>query len=153
MNLWLIEKLCIHPIPMKVSVQLTKITGSFKLSTQMLIILFSVQAGIKNDKLKVRKGAETQHRFTLQYTLSSYSLEDCLFWCASQQKSRNLKKSLRDGHCVMGTHIIWWGQTLCGGDTHYFMGKDNKCWGHTSFYGDRQYVVGTHNHMGDVHFL
>ena len=39
---------------MRVSVQLTKITGSFKLSTQMLIILFSVQAGIKNDKLKVR---------------------------------------------------------------------------------------------------
>ena len=40
---------------MRVSVQLTKITGSFKLSTQMLIILFSVRAGIKNDK---KAGAE-----------------------------------------------------------------------------------------------
>ena len=137
---------------MKISVYL--IIWSLSLSTQMLTILFPVQAEIKNDKLKVRKGAETQHRFTVQYTLSSYSLEDCLFWCASQQKSRNFKKSLRDGHCVMGTHIIWWGQTLCGGDTDYFMGTHNKCWGHTSFYGDRQYVVGTHNHMwGRTFFL
>ena len=38
---------------MTVSVRLTKITGSLSLCTHMLIILFHVWAGIKNEKFKV----------------------------------------------------------------------------------------------------
>ena len=39
---------------MKVSKRLTKITGSLSLCTHMLIILFHVWAGIKNEKFKVK---------------------------------------------------------------------------------------------------
>ena len=46
--------MCIHPTSMTVSVWLTKITGSLSLCTHMLIILFTVWAGIKNEKFKVK---------------------------------------------------------------------------------------------------
>ena len=43
-----------HPNPMKVSIQLTKIARSVSLFTQMMMILFLLWAGVKNDKIKVK---------------------------------------------------------------------------------------------------
>ena len=41
---------------------------------------------------------------------------------------------------MVGTHIIWWRQTIEGGDTHYSKGTDNMQWGHTIIFLLHKYV-------------
>ena len=46
---------------------------------------------------------------------------------------------------VVGTHIIWWRQTIRGGDTLYSRGTDNLRWGHTIIFLWHAYTL---NHFG-----